>query len=153
MIRITSILTNNTSPHFHAVLVLVVRLTCPLWELCYDTFQVLNTIITRLHIVISKLFCLCTWVFILTLTTKPKPWILCKNGCCLSHQLLLLVHLIFELWTILIAPTDCPLVVIVHTWEESALRNAIFWLCNVIETSVVHNAGSVTMFLYPLLIA
>ena len=139
--------------HLFHVFILVVVLMSPLWKVCHNTLQVFNTIFACLYIIIAKVFCLSSWVFISAFTTKPKTRIISKNLCCLSHKTFFFRNLILEFWTILVTPLDSPLVVVVDTWEQPLWWDIVFRLSNIIETRIVHDRNGVPVFLNPSLIA
>ena len=61
--------------HLAQIVVLVVGLACPLWQVRDNPLKVLHTIITSLHVIVAKVFTLCSRIFVGAFSTEPKTGI------------------------------------------------------------------------------
>ena len=154
MTDITLVLLANGCMEVVQIFILTIYHRCIDINLIHHTLEVLHTIVTGLHAVVAEVLGLATWVHTTTFTTAiPQTRIILQYLCHLFTQLFLLLEWIRELRTILVSPLDSPLIVVVDTWEESFLIDAVLWLCHVVEAGVVHDRSGMTVFLYPSLVA
>ena len=152
MVLIACELTDHLTVHHRQVFVLVVLLLRPRRQILHHTLQVLQSIFRSFHAVVTQIFRLSARVFVLSFSAEPQTRIVAQHLSGLLHQLLLLLKLVLELRSPLIAPLDGPLVVVVDAGEQSLLANLILRLCHVVETGIIHDAHRMTVGLHPLLV-
>ena len=153
MTYITLILLTNGSMEIRQILILTVND----WRIYIDLFhhplQIFHTVIAGFHAIVTEVLRLTSRILSSTFTpTIPQTRIIAQHLSNLFTELFFLFERIVELRAILITPFNSPLVVIVDTWEESLLADTVFWLCYVVETSIVHDTGSMTILFYPSLV-
>ena len=133
---------------------LPIGLCRPFFNVLHHPFEILNAIFVGHHVVIAQIFGLRTRV-------KSTPFITfiaqtvvgCECLCHLTAQGLLLGELIFKLRTILITPLNGPHIIIIDARKKSLFADMIFGLRYIIEARIVHDAGRMTVFLHPSLVA
>ena len=115
------------------------------------SFQITDTVFTGLHSIVSQIFSLTTGITdgIGLTIAKPQTRMSCQT---FRHQR-------FERPTVglginsipygTIPPLYSPQIVIINAGKQSCTRNAVLWLCHIIEAGIVHNTGGMSVTLHP----
>ena len=149
-------LVQNLIVHAPEVLVVdVVLRTGPLGQFHDFTLQVQNAVLAGLHGVVAQVLRLPARVVLVRLAIAPPESRIVSHALFLKQRLQGTVVCLFVLGIEhgRVAPLDGPHVIVVDAWEYLVLRHAVFRLCHVVETGIVHDAGRMAVFLDPCLVA
>src|SRR5690606_3297366 len=152
MTQISAELCSYLIVHRAQVTVTFIGSSGPVVKVLHDASEVLNSIGSCQHGIVAYLLTLQTRIERIAFGTEPKPWILH-----LIHHPFVQVFFFFFRRIILIettvAPLYSPVIIIANTRHYATVRNSVFGLRHIIEPGVIHNGGSMTVFLQPVFIS
>src|SRR6056297_168153 len=139
MTHITSPLYQNLSIEFFQFVEIFTLFTYPIDKVVGNCFEVVNSILARLHGIITKILSVGSWINRIRSLTAIEITGIIGSFCSpfVKYVLLLFDRHVPKPG---VAPFNGPFVVLSNSWME--VGYSIAWLCNVVEACVVHDGRS-----------